>query len=153
MKMLRSRAMFRRLWPILFGLSAAACGDTAPSPIAMRWKHETASLAAPPGLGPESRVLIAKAMGGGELSTVNEQDGVMVEGPYPSFPTEHAPIALGANLVLVSTIGRITGYNLGGTQLFSVPEGGAMLLETSPLERAPDGTIRVATSSGRVLGY
>lgn len=151
--MLTSPPMGRRRFPILVGLFLVACGDSAPSPIAQRWKHDDpASPLAPPGLGPEQRVLIAKAMGQGELVTVNEVNGDQVEPPFPTFPTEHAPIALGATLALVSTIGKIVGYNLAGATLFSAPDG-AMLLETSPAVRAPDGSLRIATTSGRVLGF
>jgi outer membrane protein assembly factor BamB len=97
-------------------------------------------------------VLIARASGQGELATVNEENGLKVEDPFPTFPTEHAPVAIGATLVLVSTIGKVVAYNLGGTTLFTKPDG-SMLLETSPLEVAPDGSLRIATTSGRVLGF
>lgn len=144
------RDMIRRSWPILIGLLSFACGDDAAPPIISRWKHETAGPAAPPGLGPERRVVIARSEGMGEVVTVDETNGVMVDAPFASFPTEHAPVAAGSTLILVSTIGKVVGYNLAGETQFNAPDG-SMLFETSPAVSA-NGTIYLANTAGRVLG-
>lgn len=131
---------------------SAACGDDAPSQVVTRWVFESASPLAPPAIGPERRVAIAKSSGTGELATVNEENGLKVEEPFPIFATEHAPVAVGASFAIVSTIGKVVAYNLAGEPRFTQPEG-APLLETSPLVRAPDGSLRIATTAGRVLGF
>lgn len=95
---------------------------------------------------------IAKSSGTGELATVNEENGLKVEEPFPIFATEHAPVSIGASFAVVSTIGKIVSYNLAGAPQYTQPEG-APLLETSPLVRAPDGSLRIATTAGRVLGF
>jgi hypothetical protein len=142
--------MIRRL-PILLGLLSFACGDDAAPPIISRWTYETSSPSAPPGLGPERRVVIARSEGMGEVATVDEGNGIKVDEPFATFPTEHAPVASGATIVLVSTIGKVVGYNLAGETIFNAPAG-SMLFETSPLLVAADGSLRIANTAGRVLG-
>lgn len=133
-------------------LSTSACSGDPAAIIAPRWRYEAPAPAAPPGIGPERRVVVALSSGQGELVTLNEENGTKVEGPFaPAFPTTHSPVVTGTTIVIVSSIGKLVGYNLAGAQLFSAPD--APLGVTGPLALAPDGSIRVASTSGRLLGF
>ncbi|MCK6552834.1 PQQ-like beta-propeller repeat protein, partial [Myxococcota bacterium] len=130
----------------------AACGSDPGAAIVPRWKFDTTAAAAPPGIGPERRVVVAHESGPGELVTLNEENGTRVEGPFaPVFPTEHAPVVTGTTIVLVSSIGRLVGYDFAGQTRFSVPDAPFGL--SGPIAVAPDGSLRIATTSGRLLGH
>jgi hypothetical protein len=147
----------QRCWQLLLamalGLTLEACGGgDSTRTIFQRWKRDTTEDAAPPGVGSDGRVVIATRSGQGEIATYNEENGVRIEGPFmPVFPTEHAPVVTANTIVIVSSIGKLVGLDFAGQTRFSKPD--APLGLTGPLALAGDGTMRIATTSGRVLGF
>jgi outer membrane protein assembly factor BamB len=145
----------RRTWPVGLLLVTAltdGCGGASKPFIASRWKYDAGAPAAAPGLGPEQRVLIALKSGTGGLFTRNEQDGTKVDAPImPLFATEHAPVASGSTIVLVTLIGKLAGLLLSGQMLYTKPD--APLGKTSPVVVAPDGSLRIASTTGMVAGF
>jgi outer membrane protein assembly factor BamB len=140
-----------RTTPILLcAISVAGCTGDDPITIIERWNQAFAAEPAPPGIGPEKRVLVALQGSTGELTTHEEGTGLKIEGPHPTFPTSHAPVASNFTMFLVSTVGRIVGLEIGsGTQKSLSPA--TPLGVTSPLVVAPDGSLRIGSTSGRLF--
>jgi outer membrane protein assembly factor BamB len=98
-------------------------------------------------------VIVALKTGQGGIATLNEQDGTKVDTPIVLlFPTEHAPASSGSTMILVTSIGRVIGVSFGGQMLFTAPTG-TPLGVTSPIAIAPDGSIRIASTTGIVAGF
>jgi hypothetical protein len=134
---------------ILLAALASACTPAEPL-IALRWDAELAGEAAPPGLGPERRVILALTGTMGEISTHEQPTGLRIEGPFSTFPTAHAPVASGGSAFIVSTVGRVVGLAIGsGMQTASGPS--APLGVTSPLALRGDGVLVVGSTSGRLF--
>ena len=114
---------------------------------------QTEGEAAPPGVGADRRVLIAPRGAAGMIRTVEELSGAPVEGPFDAVfpPTEHAPIMIGADLFIVTSVGNIISLDLAGQ---ARPEASKTLNlgRTSPMIALEDGTLRVASTSGRLYG-
>jgi hypothetical protein len=135
----------------LLSASSLGCGEDEPPLLAaVRWRQRTSGPAAPPGKGPDARVLIASGGSAGELRTVEEANGRTIEGPFPTFPTERAPVAVGPELFLVTTIGRVVHLDLAGQEKLAPP---GQLGRPSPIAVAADGSLRVASTSGRLLSF
>ncbi len=131
-------------------LGATACGGKKPVIIVQRWSQTFAAEPAPPGIGPEKRVLVALSGSMGELTTHEEGSGLKIEGPNSTFPTSRAPVASDFTVFLVSTVGRVVGLEIGsGIQKALAPA--SPLGVTSPLVVAPDRTLRVGSTSGRLF--
>jgi hypothetical protein len=130
-------------------LLLAACTGDDPVTIIERWRQTFTAEPAPPGIGPEKRVLVALT-GTGELSTHEEGSGRKIEGPHPTFPTSHAPVASGFTMYLVSSAGRVVGLEVGSAMQKALAPA-TPLGVTSPLVVAPDGTLRVGSTSGRLF--
>lgn len=141
----------RRSVAAVLALLSVSCGDSSKVFIASRWKYMTAADAAPPGVGPERRVVVATKAGQGSLGTLSEENGRPVEGPFSQnlFPTDHAPLAAATTIFIVSSIGKVVAVSFAGEQKFSKPS--APLLATGPLASAPDGSLRIASNSGRLV--
>lgn len=125
--------------------------------IGQQWTHDTPSAAAPPGVGPEQRVIAvletAAPGAGGQLVTLEQGNGLVLEGPYDGAPlSQHAPLFAGGKIFVISKIGKLTALDLAGTTLFGVPEQG-QLGPTSPLTAGSDDWVRVGTTSGMVLAF
>lgn len=137
------------LWIVLTAaLSGIACGENAPPSVIESWMVLTDGDTAPPGIGVDRRVLIAQRGTMGKIQTVEEASGRNVEGPFDTFPTAHAPIMIGADLFIVTSIGNIVGLDLAGVTKVNTQ---AALGRTSPLVAADDGTLRVASTTGRLF--
>ena len=135
---------------LLFAVSVAGCTGDDPITIIERWSQTFAAEPAPPGIGPEKRVLVALMGTSGELTTHEEGSGLKIEGPHPTFPTSHAPVASNFTMFLVSTVGRVVGLEIGtGAQKSLSPA--TPLGVTSPLVVAPDGSLRIGSTSGRLF--
>ena len=138
--------MSRSLWVVL-GLALTACGGEDPALIVVRWTAPGEGNLAPPGNGPDRRVLLAEK-DSGTFRALEAVTGQALEGPFPLFPTLHAPVAIGADLYLVSSIGRIVRANLAGETL---PSPSFALGRTGPPVVGPDGALRVVATSGRLV--
>lgn len=138
--------MSRSLWVVL-GLALTACGGEDPALIVIRWTTPGDTTLAPPGNGPDRRVLLAEK-DSGTFRTLEAVTGRALEGPFPLFPTLHAPLAIGADLYLVSSIGRIVRANLAGETL---PSPSFALGRTGPPVVGADGALRVVATSGRLV--
>lgn len=132
---------------LLFTLAFSACGGEEATRILVRWTTTESTALAPPGEGPDRRILLAER-DGGQLRTLDAVTGKALEGPYPLFPSLHAPVAVGSEVVLVSSIGRIVRANLAGESLASP---NLALGRTGPPVVAPTGEVWVAATSGRVV--
>jgi outer membrane protein assembly factor BamB len=145
------------LVPAWFTLIAACGGDPLPSRILRQWTYATPAAAAPPGVGPEDRVLgvlrEAAPAGGGELVTIQAANGLKIEGPHPGAPlSDHAPIFAAGRVVVISKIGKLVAINLAGEIAYTEPPGNGLGL-TSPLTLAADGTLRVGTTAGSLITF
>lgn len=138
--------MSRSLWAVL-GLALTACGGEDPALILIRWTTPGEGALAPPGNGPDRRVLLAEK-DSGTFRTLEAVTGQVLEGPFPLFPTLHAPVAIGADLYLVSSIGRIVRANLAGETL---PSPSFALGRTGPPVVGAEGALRVVATSGRLV--
>jgi outer membrane protein assembly factor BamB len=134
-------------------VASAACGGGSGTPaVASRWKYDAPSDAAPPGIGPERRVIVALMSGQGSVLTLDEQTGRKVEGPFmPLFPTSHGPAVSASKIMIVSSIGKIVAIDFGGHQIFAKPDMNGLGV-TGPLQVAPDGSLRIAATSGHLFG-
>ncbi|MCC7385711.1 MAG: PQQ-like beta-propeller repeat protein [Deltaproteobacteria bacterium] len=145
-------------WLSLLVLDLMACGGGGEevARIARQWTHEGPATTAPPGVGPERRVLVllkdAAPEGGGQLVTLDDGTGRPIEGPFPAPLTDHAPVFSSGKIVVLTKIGKIVAMNLAGETLYTVPDGNGLGL-SSPLAVAPDGSLRVGTTSGLLLGF
>lgn len=142
--------MRRLLLSLALAPSALACGGEEPLRIAARWTHQATGPLAPAGRGPDGRVLVATRGSGGLLRTLEEANGLMIEGPYETFPTDHGPVAVGADLFLVSSVGRLVQLDLAGETRGT---SALQLGRTSRLVAAPDGTLRLASTTGRLVAF
>ncbi len=119
----------------------------------MRWTHTAPAATAPAVGGPEGRVVVALSEdgpSGGRLVTLEQANGLSVEGPFDGVAlTDRPPLMVGARVYLVSKIGRVEGLDLAGQPLFSAPA--APLGLTSPLAAAPDGSLRVVSTNGSLV--
>ncbi|MBI4815003.1 MAG: PQQ-binding-like beta-propeller repeat protein [Deltaproteobacteria bacterium] len=133
----------------------AACSADPVLGIASRWQHDTPAKAAPVALGPERRVIVLlseAASLGGELVTVEEQNGLPVEGPTPGAPlTARAPVVSGTRVFVITTIGKLTRLDFLAQSAFVAPE--SPLGPTTTPVFAADGSVRFGTTSGRVFGF
>jgi outer membrane protein assembly factor BamB len=133
--------------------TAACGGGSSPPKVLSRWKYDATSEVAPPGTGPERRVLIALSGGQGSVATVNEENGRAVEGPFmPLFPTSHAPVVAASNIIIVTSIGKLVAINFAGAQIYAKPDGSPLGV-TGPLQVAPDGSLRIGSTAGHIYGF
>jgi hypothetical protein len=133
-------------------LVSAACSGEATGLIGRRWSYQTPAPAAPPGIGPERRVVVGTSGGDPAWVTLTEETGTVIEGPHRGvLGTMHAPIAFGDRIFLISMIGKLIAYNFGGTELFSVPP--APLGITTAPRASPRGEIVVGTTNGRLIAF
>lgn len=89
---------------------------------------------------------------GGQLVTLEQRTGGIIEGPHDGAPlSEHAPVFSNGKVFVISKIGKLYALDLAGMELFSKPDNGS-LGPTSPLAVAPDGSIRVGTAS-ELIGF
>jgi hypothetical protein len=138
--------MSRSLWATL-GLALTACGGEDLASIVIRWSTPAEGALAPPGEGPDRRILVA-GKDSGTFLTLEAGTGRTVEGPFALFPTLHAPVAIGADLYLVSSVGRIVRVNLAGETL---PSPAFALGRTGPPVVGADGALRLVATSGRLV--
>jgi len=141
----------------LAALLATACEGEPEPKILIRWTHELASKAAPAGIGPERRVIVAVSEmvpdGGGHLAVIDEQIGTPLEGPFDNAQlTDHRPVLHENKIFVITKIGKLHAVDLGGTPVFTAPTG-PPLGQTTPLAVAPDGSLRFATVAGDVYGF
>src|SRR5687767_7478742 len=134
-----SMRRFSALAPIALASSVIACGGDPSRVLVSRWKHDGASEIAPAGIGPEGRVIVALRTGTGDLRTLEPTDGRRREGPFPAAITEHAPVAGGDLIHLISVAGRIFTFDYAGAERAT---SARVLARTTPLARAPDGGLR-----------
>ena len=138
-------------------LATAACDDDAGAPkIVTRWSYGAPAAAAPPGVGPERRVIVAVSDrppgGSGQIVTLEATNGITVEGPFePAELTVHAPVVHGTIIYVVSKVGRVVAVDFAGGTKFTV-NGAEPLGQTGPLAVAPDGSLRLGTASGDIVG-
>ena len=132
----------------LLVLFLAACGDDIRAGIATEWTFQHSTALAPPGLGPDNRVLVASRDTPGRFWTLDPGSGNLVEGPFDTIPVQPAPVALNSTIYLVTIGGQVVRLNLAGNQ---VGTAGPPLGRTSPLVPAPDTSIRLGTTTGRAL--
>lgn len=133
---------------LLGGLGAPACGgsDVAPA-IAPRFVFDSDAPLAGPAVGADDRIVIAKAAAPGAIETVEAVNGVDIEGPFETLPTDHAPVMVDANLYLVARVsGRVVGLDLAGQEVTTVPD--VNLGNTGPLVAGADGRLRIASNAG-----
>ena len=137
-----------RLVALLFLLWTAACMDDTRVAIATPWTFEHTTALAPPGLGPEERVLVAARDAPGRFWTLDQKSGTLVEGPFDTFPIQPAPISLENVVYMVTTVGNIIRVDLAGQAVgtSSAPWG-----RTSPIVLASDDTFRLGTTTGHAL--
>lgn len=135
---------------LLSTLILAGCGGDEPAQILIRWRHTSERALTPPAIGPERRVIVSQKETPAQLVTLQEENGGALEGPYDLFPSMHAPLAVGTDIYLVSSIGRIVHTDLAGQTL---PAPSDMLGLTSPLAVASNGTLRVASTAGRLISF
>ena len=149
--------MHRVAYVALAALLATACEGEPEPKILIRWTHELASKAAPAGIGPERRVIVAVSEmvpdGGGHLAVIDEQIGTPLEGPFDNAQlTDHRPVLHENKIFVITKIGKLHAVDLGGTPVFTAPTG-PPLGQTTPLAVAPDGSLRFATVAGDVYGF
>ncbi len=130
-------------------LLAACSGGDEPAEIFLRWRHAMERPIAPPALGPEDRIIVVERENPAQFVTL-DATSLVLEGPYDTFPTPHAPAVVGTNIYLVTSIGRIVHTDLAGQDL-AAPD--VMLGATAPIVAAPDGTLRVVANSGRMIAF
>lgn len=130
-------------------LSLSACAGDEPAEILLRWRYAMERPIAPPALGPEDRIVVVERENPAKFVTIDSTSALR-EGPYDTFPTLHAPAVVGTNIYLVTSIGRVVHTDLAGQDL-AAPD--VMLGATAPIVAAPDGTLRVAATSGRLIGF
>lgn len=107
-----------------------------------------------PTFGPENRVVLATRISPGRVATVDADTGSSVDPVFDAFPTLQRPAVLEREVVLLTPVGRLAFYGLNGTETNSVPPSGSPPLGiASAPAPAPGQTLRIATTSGRVLGY
>lgn len=146
-----------RLPALIAAALAIACeGDPEPRVI-VRWTHATSAAAAPAGIGPEKRVVIAVsemvASGGGEIVTIDEQIARTIEGPFSGAQlTDHRPLMHDGKILLITKIGKLHALDLAGQTVFTVPSG-APLGQTTPPALTAAGDVRFATTAGQLLGF
>ena len=92
----------------------------------------------------------ARPSGGGEVITIEAGNGRPVEGPFPAALTDQPPLMIGTTIYVITKIGKVTAYDLTGAEQFTVPMSGN-LGRTTPLAVAPDGSLRIASTTGRLL--
>lgn len=136
-----------------FGLAIAGltgCGEDPALAVAELFTIEAMGAVAPPGRGPDDRLVIASRPPGAQISTFDVDSGVVVDPPFTAFPTEQGALQVGRRLAVVTPVGRFAVYELDGTQVALAPS--AALGRTGPLVAGPSNTARVVTTSGRLVG-
>ncbi len=151
--------MVRKLWTVLSlaAVMGSACGGEEPATggVSSSWVHEAPAPAAPAGVGPEGRavVVIREAQGamGGRLVTLDQRNGLAIEGPFDGQPiSDHAPIMADNRVFVLNKVGGLAGVSLAGEPLFTTPP--AAPSATSPLAIGADRILRWGTAAGDLVG-
>ena len=133
---------------LLLSWICAACSEDSRAGIATPWTFRHTAALAPPGTGPEGRVLVAAHDAPGRFWTLDTGSGNVIEGPFDTFPVLPAPVAIDGIVYLVTVGGRVIRLNLAGEEIGSPgPDFG----RTTPLVSAPDTSIRFGTTEGRAV--
>ena len=132
------------------------CGDDVEPGLRVSWTYDAQFTVAEPAAGPEDRVIVMLSeksdQGMGRLVTLDAITGLALEGPFDVVTlTDHAPRVRGTEIFAVSKIGKIEKYNLIGESLGSFPD--QHMGVTSPISFAPDGSIRIASTNGKLYSF
>ena len=147
--LLSSVDTMRKVASLLFlSLICAACGENPRARIATPWTFRHTTALAPPGIGPDERVLVAARNAPGRFWTLDPGSGSILEGPFDTFAVQPAPVTIDRVVYLVTIGGRIVRLSLTGQ---SIDSGGTEFGHTTPLVPAPDASIRFGTAEGRAL--
>ena len=127
-----------------------ACGGESDDlGVLVQWRTDLGAPAAAPGTGSEGTVVAATSGAPGEIRTIDQLNGLTVQGPFATLGVQRAPVAVGAEVFFLTAVGRIARLNLAGQ---SLPTPDDQFGISGPLALGADAILRWGSTVGRLFG-